>query len=499
MRYYSILFKPIEFMNSLPQLASKHSIPFLVLACYLIILANVYDVQAALLGTYMVRLLCRISILMGICFFVISPILRKWRQLQTSLVIRASSMIPIILGISLLMAIVEYGLLHGLGAHKVLDIKRLMQFLGFVYAGFLSIWTVIYTLQASRNLPEDEHPSIYSILQLLGWSIAILYWLFSALVTSNIEHDLATMICWSILLGSVKLLISHFILRPFFKYQVKQTDNVLKMIGQGAILCFLCTFLVLYLLILWQVITPIAAQTPLPLAVIIFTVIFGFLLIWSFLYNTWLVWQIKQTAIRQQLALEQAVTQAKLHGLKQQLNPHFLFNTLNSLRALILKDQHAARDMVTYLSNFLRFSLYQVDSNTIELGTEINAVKQFIDIENVRFDHSLIVNWQLDAELEKAQVAPFCLQALVENAAKYGRKIDGEITTYISIKRIDNELQIEVMNTGSIQKSREKGIGLSNTRERLALIFGDSANLTLYEQDSHVIACIRHPYIELES
>jgi hypothetical protein len=191
----------------------------------------------------------------------------------------------------------------------------------------------------------------------------------------------------------------------------------------------------------------------------------------------------------EQLQLATSVKEAELRALKSQVNPHFLFNSLNSLRALIDEDAPRARESVTRLANMLRYSLQSGQQETVSLDEEIRIVEDYLALEQIRHENRLRVRWAVTDESRFLSVPPMLLQTLVENAVKYGistRREGGEIAIGAALEGED--LHIRVSNPGDLtspssavaaKAGSSTGVGLRNASERLQLLFGDRARLTL--------------------
>jgi signal transduction histidine kinase len=211
-------------------------------------------------------------------------------------------------------------------------------------------------------------------------------------------------------------------------------------------------------------------------------------LVWVFLFAVW--WMIylavhefrrRRIAEVQALRLELVAQQARLQGLRAQLNPHFLFNCLNSLRELIVEDPRRAQTMVTQLSGLLRYSLQSDHLEQVLLKDEVQAVKDYLALEGIRFEERLRVHWSIAPNANQVPVPPMLLQTLVENALKHGisrRPQGGEIFIQALVR--DSQLQLEVLNSGELSKQpSDVGIGLRNARSRLQLLYGDQAKIVL--------------------
>lgn len=195
--------------------------------------------------------------------------------------------------------------------------------------------------------------------------------------------------------------------------------------------------------------------------------------------------------------LRAEVQAAELRFLKAQLNPHFLFNALNSVRALIAEDPARAQAMVTELSIVLRHALNSAEG-VIPLEKELDVVNAYLALESVRLEDRLRVMRDIDPGALSAKVPPMLVQGLVENGIKHGIALlprGGELS--ISAKMRDDTLVLDVTNATAPPKARrdpsEGGVGLVNTRERLRLLFGEGASLALEETDGRTTARVLIP------
>ena len=172
--------------------------------------------------------------------------------------------------------------------------------------------------------------------------------------------------------------------------------------------------------------------------------------------------------------------EAQLKMLRYQLNPHFLFNTLNAISTLILEHQtEPANRMVTKLSSFLRYSLDNDPMQRITLRQEIEALRLYLDIEKVRFEERLGIEIEMDAEARKARIPSLLLQPLVENAIKYAvARSESGGTIRLEARVFADELFIELSDDGpgiadlDAVLAAAQGVGLTNTRERLSVLYG---------------------------
>jgi signal transduction histidine kinase len=178
---------------------------------------------------------------------------------------------------------------------------------------------------------------------------------------------------------------------------------------------------------------------------------------------------------RREGQLLQLSKEAELAQLRQQLQPHFLFNSLNSIHALVLASPQRARDMVLLLSDFLRGTLRSEGQSWISLADEIKYLSMYFDIERVRFGHRLLVDLQVEEGVEGLKIPALLVQPLVENAIKYGLYGTlGEVKISLRFQKEGNYLQVTVENPcdGQASVPAGTGFGLSSVERRLFLIFG---------------------------
>jgi LytS/YehU family sensor histidine kinase len=186
---------------------------------------------------------------------------------------------------------------------------------------------------------------------------------------------------------------------------------------------------------------------------------------------------------RSEAALRVRLSQAQLEALKSQLHPHFLFNTLNSVAALMHWDVAAADEMVTQLSELLRETLRHSGTHEIPLSEEIALIERYLSIVRARFQDRLTVVYDISPDVRAALVPHFILQPLVENALEHGIAMEpGPGRVAISAGRDGDRLRSEVGDDGSGLDggpTNGNGLGLANTRARLAELYGDRQGLTL--------------------
>lgn len=210
----------------------------------------------------------------------------------------------------------------------------------------------------------------------------------------------------------------------------------------------------------------------------------GWILICDYsLINQFVKHLIKQDSFSEQEQHSlQLRKEAELFKLRQQLHPHFLFNSLNSINALIGKEPKQARTMVQQLSEFLRHTLKKEDNDLITIQEELDDLRIYLSIEQVRFGHRLTIEESIHANCLEAKIPPFLLQPLVENAIKYGLYgTTGQVNISIKGTLTDNQFTFTITNPYDPDAVNTKGtgFGLESVRRRLYLLFARNDLLTV--------------------
>jgi LytS/YehU family sensor histidine kinase len=227
--------------------------------------------------------------------------------------------------------------------------------------------------------------------------------------------------------------------------------------------------------------------------------IFRFAMPWFIFYHGIRFAELAIQNERDKLEAQMQLKIAELENLKSQLNPHFLFNALNSIRSLTLTDPNLARDAITKLSDLLRISLTYKDLQDIPFEEELNLVKDYLSLEKIRFEDRLKYSFEISKGILKVLVPPMSLQLLAENAVKHGiskEKLGGEVVVYAYKK--EGNLVFGIRNTGSLvklisDKNKRQGIGLENLRRRLELNYGINDGFQISESNRVVTSQVNIP------
>jgi sensor histidine kinase YesM len=204
----------------------------------------------------------------------------------------------------------------------------------------------------------------------------------------------------------------------------------------------------------------------------------------------------------QSAQLQAQLADARLSALRTQLNPHFLFNTLNAISTLVERDPRGVRRMIARLSELLRYSLATANDQEAPLERELEFVERYLEIMQVRFEGKLEVQTDIETGVRDALVPTLLLQTLVENAVKHGidrLKSGGRIE--IGARRVGEQLVIHVRDNGpgvdaAMRAAGEReGVGLRNTRARLGQLYGDAYRLTLEPaHDGRTVVSVTVPF-----
>jgi two-component system LytT family sensor kinase len=200
--------------------------------------------------------------------------------------------------------------------------------------------------------------------------------------------------------------------------------------------------------------------------------------------------------LRNEGKLKALVKEAELHALKSQINPHFLFNSLNSISSLTMTDPSKAQEMVINLSQLMRYSLKYDQSEKVKLEQELENNKLYLNIEKVRFGSKLNPHFDVDKKCLKASIPNMILQPLYENAIKYGVYEATEPVDVITICKCNDEvLEVTIKNTydPDVLKSKGEGIGLRNIRDRLEIIYGNPLLLKMHDNKKEFTVTLTIP------
>lgn len=213
--------------------------------------------------------------------------------------------------------------------------------------------------------------------------------------------------------------------------------------------------------------------------------------IWILIYFAYLYFQAQKRSTIEKFELELILKDAQLNDLKKQLSPHFLFNSLNNIRSLILEDQHKAREAVTHISDILRYALNYQEKELVMIAEEMEVVKAYIELNKMHYDNKVMFNIVIEEEALSYKIPPMSIQLMVENALKHGVAKTAN-TTFLNVRIfLDRYLIIEVENEGKLLKNENVGLGVFNLKSRLYHSFKDKCSFQLEEKEGLVKATIK--------
>jgi two-component system, LytTR family, sensor kinase len=334
----------------------------------------------------------------------------------------------------------------------------------------------------------------YWLAQLGGWALLSML-IFSASTFSNQSIDLKTIgistACFFVFgIGLTHFMRYFFIVMGWLNLRLSNLISrvLITSIGVAALMS------ILNMLVSHLVSSP---KTPFKFSVVEFSLDVSatliFFVLWNSVYFTFHFFQRSREQEVSNLQLTASHNEIELKNLRSQLNPHFLFNSLNSIRALIDIEPYRAQENITKLSNLLRKSLIIGSEQLVPIEEELSIVQDYLDLEKVRFEERLEIRQELDPEILNFLIPPFILQTLVENALKHGvsQLIEGG-TVWIRVKKNDESIRLEVENNGVLKASKKgtTGIGVANTLRRLELQYKGNAHFELKQRTSNTVIAI---------
>lgn len=336
---------------------------------------------------------------------------------------------------------------------------------------------------------------LYWNLQVWGWSIYAMIQVLATVFASGHNSISASRTIFFIYETVLCLAISHA-----YRYFIKRWDwvslNMERLIGRIVLSVFVLGLIMSFLRI------PGAVQLGLfnfekALSLIfilgqsLFYAIIFFL--WSTLYFIYNYFDRYNTSLKMQAT----VKGIELSNLKAQLNPHFIFNAMNTIRALVDDNPDKSKEAITKLSNILRNSL-STEKGLTKFEDEIKIVKDYLSIESMRFEERLHVDYEIATGSNNFWVPPFMIQTLVENGIKHGisQLPEGGIIKVRTILTGGGGLKIQIYSSGLYTEKRKGGLGLTNTTQRLNLLYGDAAYIRIKQVNNNfVLTEVKIPHL----
>ena len=341
---------------------------------------------------------------------------------------------------------------------------------------------------------------LYWVAQLGGWSA---YYVLSILLlipsTFNITPNL---LLWVLSCIAFSVLISHCIRWLILKFDFLSL-NLPVLLLNTIVVSFVAAFCLEFFQYFLDTTIPLdflvdTTENPFDWAIFFLATsrsVILFLLWCGFYYALVIIEKSRRQELLN-LQWQASKNEIELKNLRAQLNPHFLFNSLNSIRALVGINPELAKLSITQLSALLRTSIHLGKQKVIPLKEELELVNHYLKLEQIRFEERLIVKSDVDENALNCMIPPLMVQTIVENGIKHGisQSIEGgEIN--IKAKFENDVLEVLVENTGKLDKKlSENGVGIANTKKRLSILFGEETSFDLKQDGSLVRASIKIKY-----
>lgn len=335
----------------------------------------------------------------------------------------------------------------------------------------------------------------YLVFQFTGWGLFTLLNIYISYITTEFS---ATIVWLNILLFLFGFGITHIYRSMITAYQwtALTTEKLTLRVFVAMIIMGLMYTSFYYLTLGIAFHTPSSSFTLSALLGSFFSVLILFGL-WNGFYFAWNYIETNRRTLIDKLKMESTMKDLEIKTLRANLQPHFIFNALNSIRALIDEDPELARKAITQISNILRSSISKQEA-TDSLENEMKLVDDYLALEKIRFEERLQVSQEIDPQTLSLQIPTMMLQTLVENAIKHGiSTLEAGGCIHIQSKLLKDILHIQIKNTGQLNASvshpESLGFGLKATEQRLQWLHGKNATIQLSQAQEEVLAHITIP------
>lgn len=353
---------------------------------------------------------------------------------------------------------------------------------------------------ANTYLSDWIQKNLFWIGQFFGWA---LFFVFNILVQAYVHGFM-----WEDWLATALLVLSGLCITSLFRKFLKRMKGLLSppwkfillLIVSSLVLSIIITLLGLYSISASSYLLFDEVYLPDQLAIVRNVVNMEMIiLVWMVGYSGGQYFLGLQKSRRDHFVLESSLKDARLNVLKGQINPHFMFNSMNNIRALMLEDVGKAREMITSLSEMLRYSLNSSKREKVLLSEELEIVTHYIALAGIQLEDRLEYEMENQINASHIEVPPMVIQMLVENAIKHGigkAKNGGKLK--VLLKEAGGMLCIQVSNDGALSDAKsETGIGLENIRKRLELLYNGKASFELIEKNAMVVGTVQIPIEKL--
>jgi two-component system LytT family sensor kinase len=335
--------------------------------------------------------------------------------------------------------------------------------------------------------------SKYWLFQTIGWLCFAFIIIYIAILANELTQEVLVI---DILVAGIGFVLSHLFRNYILKHHWAQlgTEKLLISVAIGITILSLVYCFIYYIIVYLLYHDTVFEVKPSSL-IGSFVAIFFIFSVWSIIYFSWTYVENNRKNLIDRLKMESAMKDLELKTIRSNLQPHFIFNSLNSIRALIDENPELARKAITHISNILRSSITQ-QNTTDTLENELTLVEDYLALEKIRFEERLTFSKEISPASLQIQVPTMMLQTLVENAIKHGiSRLEQGGFIHIRSTYEHQCLTLEISNTGKLDEVKKHihslGFGLNSTRQRLSLIYNKQATFDILEKENIVYVIIK--------
>ena len=328
---------------------------------------------------------------------------------------------------------------------------------------------------------------LYWTLQIGGWLLYAVVQIGSSIIASgSTSPDRVMFLFFESLLPLLVTHLARVVLRPSKWLNIGMFWLIARVVGMAFFLGLILYFLRI----------PLSYVLGMYDKEVVFDTgrILGFSLIYALIFFLWYVLYFTFHYFAQydkSLKYEASMVQIELNNLKSQLNPHFIFNALNSIRALVDENPLKSKQAINQLSNILRNSLASDKKGLTKFEEELKIVKDYLGLEHIRFEERLNTKFNIDPDSHRFYVPPLMIQTLVENGIKHGiSKLTAGGMIQMETVVENDRLKIRIRNSGRLmngEKKSQTGLGIKNTIQRLKLIYGEEASFRIVNENDNFV------------
>jgi sensor histidine kinase YesM len=350
---------------------------------------------------------------------------------------------------------------------------------------------------------KNIHISLYWKCQLIGWFVASLYWQYTGYEGEGFLISLALLyfvsdVFFYILLTHIyrNLALKNGWNKLPLNELAKRIIPSIILLGLAFMIVTLGKIYVIQLIVFTDNVQPLRQFIKLNWLQIFMAGI-RLMSIWVLAYHLYHYAQREINIAKENARLAIMTKDAQLNNLSAQLNPHFFFNSINNIKALVIEDPIAARRAIDLLAELLRTSLYRSDFLLIPLKEEISLVRDYLELEKLRLEERLQQCIEVDEDLGSNLVPRLSIQTLVENAIKHGinKQIEGGLVK-VKVMQVAEGIEISVQNPGKLDRTKSmEGVGLKNLKERIDLQFKEKGKFHIEQRNGIVLSTLLIPYV----